>query len=237
LIRFVFFFLALASTAGAADQVKYCVANSRAAAVDISQNATDAFLSRMKSIGVRTIVRYYDYDPPTLPNKALRKPERDRIISNGFRLAVVFQHHNDMFSSFTPRRGEGDAYRSLELVSEDVQPKGGVIYFGVDGDWHKETDLANIRSYFQAVQNVLKPKGYRVGVYGSGSVCDDLLGKGLAEICWLANAKSWSGYNSFYASKRWRLAQSVPEDCAGINVDFNITNGKDTDFGQFGGTQ
>jgi hypothetical protein len=212
----------------------YCHSNSGAVAVDLSQPVTDGFLKKMKSIGVLTIIRYYDYEPPTLPHKTLHQREHDLILSHGFSIAVVFQHHNDQFASFTPERGKRDAERSLELAAENSQPKGEVVYFGVDGSWGTEAELDKFRSYFRAARDVLASNDYKIGVYGSGRVCQDLLNKNLAQFCWLANAKSWPDYKSFYATKNWRLAQSVPEDCGGINVDFNVSNGKDSYFGQFG---
>jgi Rv2525c-like, glycoside hydrolase-like domain len=213
----------------------YCVANSGAAAVDLSSRVNQEFLDKMKDVGVHTIIRYYDYEDETIPGKTLRRKERDLIIANGFRIAVVFQHNNDKFASFTPTRGQQDAERSLVLAAENSQPKGSGIYFGVDGGWETPDELANIKSYFTAVQAALDGKGYRIGVYGSGLVCEKLLQDGLAKLCWLANAKSWPGYNAYYNTMNWSLVQLVPADldCGGQEVDFNLTNGKDVDHGQF----
>lgn len=180
---------------------KYCYSESGAVAVDVSQPVTRQFLDKAKEIGVSTIIRYYDYDPPTLPEKTLRRQERDQIVANGFDLAVVFQHWNNKFSSFTAERGKGDAERALELARENDQPTDGVIYFGVDGSWEKDTELQNTIAYFKAANDFLKPNHYNVGVYGSGLVCSRLLDQKLAEYCWLANAKSWPGYKDFFDSK------------------------------------
>jgi hypothetical protein len=213
---------------------KYCAPNSGAIAVDVSEPVTDAFLDEMKRVGVSTVIRYYDYDPPTLPKKTLRRQEHDQIVSHGFNIAVVFQHHNDRLTSFTPERGRNDAERSLALAEENAQPKSGLIYFGVDNDWNTESELRNIRAYFQAVNDTLAPKNYRVGVYGSGRVCRDIIDKGLAQMCWLSQSTGFSDYQSYYLTQKWRLAQAMPENCGGINVDFNIPNGTDSNFGQFG---
>jgi Domain of unknown function (DUF1906) len=214
-------------------KTKYCSTNSGAIAVDVSEPVSMIFLNKVKQVGVSTIIRYYDYDPPTLPNKALRRHERDFILSHGFNIAVVFQHWNNKFSSFSAARGKGDAKRSLVLAKENIQPKGSVIYFGVDGPWGSKSELANIHKYFRSVNAVLVPSSYKVGVYGSGRVCYDLLNHGLAQFCWLANAKSWPGYKVYLQKKEWHLAQGMPENCGGKNVDFDILNGTDTYFGQF----
>jgi len=221
-----------ASASAAAENL--CAKNRGAVAADMSQPVSEAFLKKAREIGVSTIIRYYDYDPPTLPQKTLRRKERDLILSRGFHVAVVFQHWNQRFSTFTRRRGKSDAERSLELAKENLQPKGGVIYFAVDGPWGREAELKKIRDYFGAVNDRLKPAGYKIGVYGSGLVCRDMLERSLAQFCWLANAKAWPDYKSYFAARKWRLAQKRTEGCGGLSVDLNIANGAESYFGQFG---
>ncbi|MGZ8368277.1 MAG: glycoside hydrolase domain-containing protein, partial [Rhodoplanes sp.] len=184
-----------------------------------------------KTVGTQTIIRYYDHENETIPGKTLRRQERDLIIANGFHIAVVFQHNNNKFASFTPLRGRQDAKRSLVLAAENAQPKGSAIYFGVDGGWRTAGEIANIKAYFTAVQAGLGGKGYRIGVYGSGLVCKELLQDGLAELCWLANAKSWPDYDAYFETMEWSLVQLLPADCGGRNVDFNLT--RRVDYGQF----
>lgn len=121
------------------------------------------------------------------------------------------------------------------LAKENLQPKGSAIYFGVDGPWRSPAQLKNIKAYFKAVNAALDGSGYRVGVYGGGVVCRELMNAKLAELCWLANAKSWPGYSDFYRSGDWRLVQTLPGRCGGREVDFNFANSDDTNFGHFGG--
>jgi Domain of unknown function (DUF1906) len=188
----------------------------------------------MREIGVNTIIRYYDHQDETLPGKTLTAIERDMIVTGGFTLAVVFQHHNDRFASFTPLRGRQDAERSLTLASAVSQAKGSAIYFGVDGAWQSQYEIANIMAYFGSVKAALADSGYRVGVYGSGLVCDSLVANGLADLCWLGSPISWPGSQDYYRTRRWRLAQLPVTECGGRSVDFDMTNGVDADYGQFG---
>ena len=171
-----------ASTAYATD---LCVRDPEVQAVDSSAPVTGSFLDQMKAIGVKTIIRYYDYEDETLPGKTLRRGERDAVVMSGLKLGVVFQHRNNKFASFTALRGRQDAERSLVLAAENSQPRGSAIYFGVDGAWSTPDQLANIITYFQEVNTRLAGSGYRVGVYGSGLVCNTLLANRLAELCWL----------------------------------------------------
>ena len=218
--------------ASAAHSAGYCVQDPRIEAVDLSAPVDQSFLNYMKANGISTIIRYYDHEDETLPGKTLRRAERDLVIMNGFRVAVVFQHHNDRIASFTALRGRQDAERSLALADENSQLKGSAIYFGVDGPWKSSYELANIFNYFQEVKTRLMRAGYRIGVYGSGLVCNALLRTGLAELCWLAAPTSWPEFHDYYPTKQWRLVQLPTTQCGGRNVDFNLANG--SDYGQFG---
>jgi hypothetical protein len=202
--------------------------------VDSSAPVTQGFLDQMRAIGVNTIIRYYDHEDETLPGKTLRQGEREIIITNGLKIGVVFQHKNDKFASFTALRGRQDAERSLILAAENFQPKGSAIYFGVDGPWNTAYQLANIMAYFQEVNARLAGSGYRVGVYGSGLVCNTLLANGLAELCWLAAPTWWPDFSAWYQTKRWKLVQLPTTRCGGRSVDFNLANDTAAEYGQFG---
>jgi hypothetical protein len=187
----------------------------------------------MRGIGIKTIIRYYDHEDETLPGKTLRSEERNLILANGFKTAVVFQHHNNQFASFTAPRGHQDAERSLTLAFENSQPPGSAIYFGVDGPWQTAYEMANVAAYFRELKAGLAGFGYRIGVYGSGLVCNMLLSAGLAELCWLGAPTSWPDYHAYYQTRNWGLAQLRPSQCGGRSVDFDLANDIVADYGQF----
>ena len=218
-----------------AHATEFCATDPQIQAVDSSAPVTESFLDRMKAIGVNTIIRYYDHEDETLPGKTLRRAERDAIVTSGLKVGVVFQHRNNKFSSFTPLRGRQDAQRSLILATENSQPKGSAIYFGVDGPWSRPDELTNIMTYFREVNAAMAGSGYRVGVYGSGLVCNTLLANGFAELCWLAAPTTWPDFSAWYQTKRWKLVQLPTTWCGGRSVDFNLTNGLEAEYGQFGG--
>jgi hypothetical protein len=211
----------------------YCANDPRIEAVDLSASVDQNFLDTMRGIGIKTIIRYYDHEDETLPGKTLRTAERNLILANGFQTVVVFQHYNNKFASFTAVRGRQDAERSLDLAQENLQPKGSAIYFGVDGPWQSAYELANVAGYFQELKARLAGFGYRIGVYGSGLVCNMLLSTGLAELCWLGAPTSWPDYHAYYQTRRWGLAQLLTSQCGGRSVDFNLTNDRVADYGQF----
>ena len=59
----------------------YCITNSGAAAVDLSNRVNQEFLDKMKNVGVQTIIRYYDHEDETILGKTLKRQERDLIIA------------------------------------------------------------------------------------------------------------------------------------------------------------
>lgn len=214
-------------------EARHCRPKSGAVAADTSAVATPSFLARMREVGVSTVIRYYDHEDETLPGKTLRASERDLIAGAGFRLLVVFQHRNDRLSTFTPERGAADAARSLDLAQENAQPRGSAVYFGVDGPWG-ERERPLVRAYFREAAPRIRAAGYRIGIYGGGYMCRAMIEERLADLCWLANARSWPGYAESLADRgSWRLRQTLPETCGGRAVDFNFPSSPGTDFGQF----
>ena len=211
----------------------YCANDPGIEAVDLSEPVDQGFLDTMRGIGIKTIIRYYDHEDETLPGKTLRREEHNLILANGFATAVVFQHHNNEFASFTARRAHQDAERSLALAGENSQPRGSAIYFGVDGPWEAAYELANVAAYFRELRARLAGFGYRIGVYGSGLVCNALLSTGLAELCWLGAPASWPDYHAYYQGRKWGLAQLRTSQCGGRSVDFNLANDRFADYGQF----
>ncbi len=98
-------------------------------------NNTSVLTELKNEFKVDTIFRYYDYpDDLTLPGKALRPPESDALLAGGFKIGVVFQHHNDNPAKFfEPQIGKKDAEQALALADENRQPFKTAIYFGIDG--------------------------------------------------------------------------------------------------------
>ncbi|MGE0526534.1 MAG: glycoside hydrolase domain-containing protein [Bdellovibrionales bacterium] len=202
-------------------------------AVDLSQPVDQGFLNKMRELEVRTIIRYYDHIPETIRGKTLKRSERRLIAQNGFDLLIVFQHRSARIGSFTSERGQLDAQRSLELAEAMGQPARSAIYFAVDNNWNRPSDLRKIKTYFYEAGLRVRAAGYKIGGYGSGLVCDQLLNEGLVEYCWLSNASRWYGHDDFFESGRWSLKQYSPRFCAGRDVDFNIINTSIRDIGQF----
>jgi len=276
-----------------------CNAHSGMTAVDMSQptntittESGQSGYQALKSMGVKSVIRYYDWvGEDDISCKALLPTESDAIIGAGLNIISVFQHENDDPESFFVKtRGTVDAKHALSLAHANGQPSGSAIYFSVDGvdqtirdmvfengmsnghaiskkrkrhlinadhsfkrhirrygrfmHYHRKVfgkDASEIRAsdihpaivrYFEQVNAVVRPEGYKIGAYGSGAVCELLLGKHLVDYCWLAQSIGWPGFDHFFHSKRWTMVQQKTTVCRKWNfangdhvwLDFNRVN-------------
>lgn len=196
--------------------VPACAPKSHFSVIDISMPVQNLFetnghkpvLKVLKDdFKIETIFRYYD-DPenPTLQGKPLRSKESDALLAAGFKIGVVFQHHNDDPNKFRqPGVGKADAKTALNLADENKQPYGSAIYFGVDGPFESPGLRRNVRQYFQDIESEFKDYAtrhggnrYDIGMYCSADMCsvgDDLKLK----YMWLSPA----GRNSDEYKKRF----------------------------------
>jgi uncharacterized protein (TIGR02594 family) len=117
-------------------------------------------------------------------------------------------------------------------------PHGSAIYFAVDWDFDKKSELDQISAYFTAVKAALGG-AYKMGVYGSGTVSRRLKTQGLVDYVWLPGSLGWSGTKQFLQDGDWTLFQKTHDqksDIGSIDYDANLFNKTFADFGQFGPT-
>jgi len=193
--------------------------------IDTNSNCTRAS-SFLVQRGVEVVGRYYAAN--TRNPKVIKKAEAQKLSSSGIKIFTVYED-GSAASTFklTANQGGKDATAAKTQATAIGQPKGGVIYFAVEGlpNGYKKADLPGIRAYFAGVKNVLGDD-YTAGVYGDGIVCKTLLDEGICSHTWLAQASYlFDGSIEFYASKRWSLAQIVTdlptENWKGLSVDIN----------------
>jgi hypothetical protein len=118
-----------------------CGTHGGMSAVDLSQPVTTITtksgkngMQAFKSIGVKTIARYYAWVGPETTCKSMFPPESDALIAAGFNIISVFQYEGTDPETFMNRsRGAKDAEQALRMASANGQPPGSAIYFAVDG--------------------------------------------------------------------------------------------------------
>lgn len=117
---------------------------------------------------------------------------------------------------FTLAQAADDAQAAVKFAQQIGQPEGTVIFFAVDFD---ADQLSPILRYFLQVQQIVKRAGYLVGVYGSGRVCDYLVGQGVAHAGWLAQSKGWAGFEAY--KTRAAIVQGGEDTLLGFDVDWD----------------
>ncbi len=196
---------------------------------------TSKRLTQLRAAGVATIIRYY---ARAMSDKVVRRAEAQAIGAAGMRLAIVYEGAGDRLSAFSEAFGYKDAAFSRSYGHDVIhQPAGSAVYFAVDFDAIGAEIRNAIIPYFRGVARAFAEDNglpvYRVGVYGSGTVCQAVLDAGLAELAWLSCSTGWSGYRAFLLSGRWNLKQHTPSTVASLDVDVNDPNPQRPDIGDF----
>src|SRR5262249_11771094 len=148
----------------------------------------------------------------------------------GLSVAVVFEQNagaGGSIDDLTAETGARDARRALALATGLRQPEGSAIYFAVDFDFTSSSDLQQITDYFSEVNQALNGK-YRVGVYGTGFVCQHVKDKKkLAELIWLAAGTKQTGTEQMLTAGNFTLFQrdfDQTSPIGGFDFDANIFN-------------
>ena len=184
----------------------------------------------LKGSGLDFVARYYRDPASRWPT--LSAAEARMISAAGLRLVAVWEWHSHRPDYFSYDAGYADAQAAYRQAKAIGQPSGSAIYFAVDYN-APEVDIHGvIDRYFRGVYNgLLAATGgrleYKIGVYGSGAVCDYLKGARLVQFAWLSNSTAWSGYDRF---ADWNIRQSGRSPALSFDQDMNEARG---DYGGF----
>lgn len=160
--------------------------------IDLPTDASDV-LNELEDSRVAFVARYYR--DPTSHWPPLSASEARRLTSLGLKIVAVWEPHSPDPAHFSYSSGYADAlaaYRQAKMVG---QPAGSAIYFAVDFDARA---LEPVEQYFGGIAAGLAAASggkaeYKIGVYGSGAVCDAVKQAGLAQYSWLSNSTAWAG--------------------------------------------
>src|SRR5262249_31089057 len=134
---------------------------------------------------------------------------RDQV-GNALKLWSIWEADGNVPESFTGENGERHAKEAVKQAKAAGQPEKSGLYFAVDFPARTRQGA----DHFNAVAGTV----YRVGVYGDGTVCNDLLHDGHVQLAFLAGASAWPGSNAFMD---WNIRQSPPitDPIVGIEID------------------
>lgn len=157
----------------------------------------------MREMGYEFAIRY------CVPNnsKSLTAQEADALHSAGMSIGLCWETTASRAKSGAAG-GLVDGRTAREYAQELGVPPETVIYFAVDYDAQKE-DFDRIAAYMIAAQTACRP--YKLGVYGSYSIVEEMEWREIGESYWQCVA--WSGGQVFNKldiyQKEWSVKTPV----------------------------
>jgi hypothetical protein len=196
--------------------------------IDLATDTSDV-MNELHAGQVDFVARYYRDPDSHLP--PLSMAEAQRLSSLGLKIVAVWEWHRPEPSHFQNYWGYYDAMMAAGQAKAIGQPPGTAIYFAVDRNVPGD-QLAMVTDYFRGIAAGLAAAGggradYKIGVYGSGSVCDAVKGSGLAQYSWLSSALAWEG-SADYAD--WDIMQGARLSELSFDQDSDEARG---DYGGF----
>ncbi len=162
--------------------------------IDLPTDASDV-LNELKDSRIAFVARYYRDPMSRWP--PLSASEARRLSSLGVKIVAVWEPYTPDPAYFSYSSGYNDALRAYRQAAAVGQPVGSAIYFAIDFDARRQA-LSSVDQYFRGIWAGMAAAGggraaYKIGVYGSGVVCDQVRRAGLAQYSWLSNSTAWAG--------------------------------------------
>jgi Domain of unknown function (DUF1906) len=161
--------------------------------VDLSIDA-GGVADQIRQSGIDFVARYYRDPDSALP--PLTPAEAQALSAQGLKIVAVWEWHSPDPERMSYAAGFSDAQMAATEARAVGQPPGSAIYFAVDFNASGDQFDA-VAQYFHGIAAALAASGYRIGVYGSGTVCDFVKRSGLAQYSWLGNALNWDGATTY----------------------------------------
>src|SRR5712692_6652337 len=187
--------------------------------IDMAIDSRDVS-SELRSKKLDFVARYYRDPASRWPT--LSASEAAMLSAAGVNIVAVWEYHSQRADYFSYASGYADAVNAYRQARVIGQPAGSAIYFAVDFNAQEGDIRGPVDRYFRGVHtgfaSVSPTREYRVGVYGSGAVCDYLKRSRLAQYAWLSNSTAWSGYYSF---TDWNIKQGKASAGLSFGHDWN----------------
>ena len=193
--------------------------------IDLPTDARDVSLE-LKDSHLDFIARYYRDPASRWP--ALSAAEARMVSAAAMKLVALWESHSHRPDYFSYASGYSDALAAYRQAKAIGQPAGSAIYFAVDYNAQEPDVSGPVDQYFRGIAAGLAAASaqapeYRVGIYGSGAVCDHLKRARLAEYAWLSNSTAWTGYDSF---TDWNIRQGPKLPSLSFSQDSNEARGE-----------
>ena len=164
---------------------------------------TQERINYLKNNGYNVVGRYL-----TGSEKGMSAEEAKRILDNGLSFFPIFQEtlYTDTISKYNSNLGISDANKATTKANELGIPKDTIIYYAIDFDPTDYEIQTYVIPYFQSIYN--NRGNYKVGVYGTRNVCQQITSLGYAETCFVSDMSTgYSGNMGFKIPSNWNLDQ------------------------------
>lgn len=208
--------------------------------IDTNHDVTNK-LAALKSAGITTVIRYFNRRSPS-GEKVVKPKEARAMASAGMRLGIVYEYNADV-RTLTEPNGFLDCEWSLKYAPSIGMPHslgarvgagGPAIYFAVDFDPSLSSVAQNVIPYFKGIKRALGAMPwFRVGVYGSGTVCTKLKAQQLVSLTWVTQSMGFSGSRAYVKSGDADIIQRLPKIIAGLDTDPDDKGPNAKDIGDF----
>lgn len=192
---------------------------------DTATNVTDARLTTLKNNNFTFIGRYLNRVEGA--HDGLTDAEVKRISDGGLYIVSIYEKNGATSQDyFTNANGVSDATDAVKLAGDLGQTNGTPIYFTVDTrDWTTQEIQDKVVPYFQGVLSVLNsstknPHGYKVGIYGSRTVCSYIRGTNSATERYTFIVDSWPGTFSGWNLRQYNYNTDLGTGTGAIKVDY-----------------
>jgi peptidoglycan hydrolase-like protein with peptidoglycan-binding domain len=204
------------------------------AAVDTSTPLTAATAATLVGAGYTTVGRYLTNPAGGSLNKKIQDGELDIIFGAGLSVFAIYQTTGNLACYFNYGRGLSDGANAHVAAIGYGFRNDTVIYFGVDFDPTDAQINPCITEYFHGVRDAFEARGsaYRVGVYGTRNVCQQVSTTGYAGLSFVAGMSTgYSGNLGYTLPTNWAFDQ-IQEYTAGsgagaIGLDKDVQSMRD----------
>jgi hypothetical protein len=185
--------------------------------IDCATPLTEKTARALAAEGFRFAARYLV--PPQYAWKRLTRAEAEAITAAGMNIVSVFETSANRPAGGAAA-GKADGAAACREAKEIGQPAGTTIYFAVDYDAGKQ-DYDAIAAYLREAAAQLPD--YRVGVYGSYAVIEEMARRRACTHFWQTYA--WSRGSRSAHANLYQYRNNV--QAGGITVDLNESYGNE----------
>lgn len=215
--------------------------NRWATGADTSTQLTPTQIQTLVEEDVHIIGRYLTGTVGTGSDKRdkfLTIEELTNLFAQNISVFPIYQDGGWDITYFTYKQGGIDGGIALSTAKDLNIPEYTTIYFAVDVDIQGEDIPGTVIQYFRGVNESLSQSSFKIGVYGTRNVCNQVINQGLAIFAFVSDMSTgFSGNLGFPMPRRWAFDQfiefTIGSGDGAVGIDNVAVSGLDNGFSSF----